>query len=66
MRYRLRTLLAILTLGPPALSWAWLHGREKDQWGYILAAFLLGVAVSLVILVWQGQLHASILDDRQR
>jgi membrane protease YdiL (CAAX protease family) len=66
MRYRLRTLLIATTFGPPALAWGYLHGREREKWGYILAAFLVGVAVSLVILVWQGRVHPSIFEDRQR
>ena len=28
MRYRLRTLLIVLSLGPPVLACGWIHGRK--------------------------------------
>jgi len=66
MRYRLLTLLILMPVGPPLLAWTWVHGREKEQWGYVFGAFLVGVAASLIVLVWKGELHWSILEDRRR
>jgi len=66
MRYRLRTLLIVLTLAPPVLAWAYFIGREPNNWGYIVGAFIFGLLMSLIVLVWRGDLHASILPDKRQ
>jgi hypothetical protein len=42
MRYRLRTLLIVLALGPPMLALLWLHGAE------IVASFQPGPARNVI------------------
>ncbi|HEY2413787.1 MAG TPA: hypothetical protein VGI40_16165 [Pirellulaceae bacterium] len=32
MRYRLRTLLIVLAIGPPVLAWGGLFGRNLTKW----------------------------------
>src|SRR5262245_33631043 len=66
MRYSLRALLIATTFAPPLMAWVWVHGRERERWSYILGALLFGLAGSVVILVWRGDLHWSILEDRRR
>jgi len=56
-RYRLRTLLIVLALGPPLLAWVWFHGTPL---GIALAICLLGTAIGLTLLwVIQGLLAIS-------
>lgn len=41
--------------------------RDPGAWrGYGLGALLFVVAIVIVIFVWRGQVHSSILDDRPR
>jgi hypothetical protein len=44
MRYRLRTLLIVLALGPPLISWAWFHDD-------VSLPVLLVVAIAILIPV---------------
>lgn len=40
---------------------------SRAQWrGYGLGAVLLLVVIAIVIFVWRGQVHPSILKDRRR
>jgi hypothetical protein len=65
MRYRLRTLLILLAIGPPVLAWfmamAWVLYNRNDGWAFIgllaiacyaiLALALIGVVWSVVALL---------------
>ncbi len=51
MRYRLRTLLIVLAIGPPIVAWAWFHRLPLL---IILAVCLFGTALALALL-WSIQ-----------
>src|SRR5262245_1797573 len=51
MRYRLRTLLILLALGPPVLAWAWLYRLPLGiSLAVVLAACLLGTVLGRTLL----------------
>ena len=55
MRYRLRTLLIALALGPPVLAFLWLEANGIETAGSIvgeivIGALLLGLACAAVLL----------------
>lgn len=58
MRYRLRTLMMVLTFAPPVLAGCWLIGRELAphreplEWFYILgiAGFIVAAATFIVVV----------------
>jgi hypothetical protein len=54
MRYRLRTLLIVLALGPPVLAVAWLYGDLPQFWLFALLIMVIGLAAA-----WS--LHAALL-----
>ena len=51
MRYRLRTLLIVLALGPPVLAWAWLNSVPLGiSLALVLGACLLGIVLGRTLL----------------
>jgi hypothetical protein len=51
LRYKLRTLLIVLALGPPVLAWAWVHRVPLVMsLALTLAACVLGTAIGLTLL----------------
>jgi hypothetical protein len=61
MRYRLRTLLILMAVGPPVLAWAWLN---RVPLGFSLAVILTACVLGAVLgrtLLWgiEGLLKAA-------
>jgi hypothetical protein len=51
MRFRLRTLMIVLALGPPVLAWAWLNRVPLGiSLALVLAACLLGTVLGRTLL----------------
>jgi len=45
MRYRLRTLLIMLTIGPPLIAWAWFYVEGPDEFvGWLTFVGILSLA----------------------
>ena len=44
-RYRLRTLLIVLALGPPLLAWVWFNARQL-----VFVAFLCGFLLAIGLI----------------
>ena len=47
MRYRLRTLLIVVAIGPPVLAWAWFHSVPL---GIVLGVCLFGTVLGRTLL----------------
>ena len=45
-RYQLRTLLIVLTLGPPALGLSWLYGDLPLFWAFAVFVVLIALAAA--------------------
>ncbi len=48
-RFRLRTLLIVLALGPPVLAAAWLFARHLTPFGILLASGFIALLVWVVV-----------------
>jgi len=57
MRYRLRTLLIILALGPPMLAWSWYAWEARE----VLAPIAKGVAIAITAASVLGVVTAGIM-----
>jgi len=60
MRFRLRTLLIVLALGPPVLAFIWLVPNPLTEVLLIVALFGL-----LVVPIWAGVRRAALLKQRR-
>jgi hypothetical protein len=50
MQYRLRTLLILLAIGPPAI--AWLPGWWQEQYGFFWTAYFAVAWAMIVLGLW--------------
>jgi hypothetical protein len=56
MRYRLRTLLVVLAVGPPAIAVTWFFAFDMsahDRSVFVQLLFLVLTAVAALALVWR-------------
>ncbi len=65
MRYRLRTLMILLTFGPPVVAGALI--ASKDSWPLFLAlGVMVYIAASIVVAVIVGNVLAWAIDESER
>jgi hypothetical protein len=50
MRYRLRTLLIVLALGPPMVAWVWLTANQDYGLDILAASALLLILIALPVI----------------
>jgi hypothetical protein len=64
MRFRLRTLLIVLALGPPIVAVAWFYGRLVE--GLVIWACLLGAIPGLFALYYWMLLRSEAMSPETR
>ena len=62
MRFRLRTLMILAGVVPPALAFLWYYWRLVLIGGLCVALLFAWVAVSLAMARWFAGLVASVMD----